>query len=130
MGHLRADPGGEGLFPDSIFREQSATYLAGLFRSVRFGIGEAHGQANAIQFNYLLEKGVISVEEGRFRIDVEGFPAAIESLVSEILILQALGDYDAARLMVRRYGVMPPVLEEALRRLDEVPVDLLPEYGV
>ena len=119
---------GKGFFPESIYREQAVTYLAGLFRSVRFGIGEAHGQANAIQFNYLLEQGVVIPEAGRFRIDVDAFPAAIERLVAEILSLQAVGDYAAAQAMIEKYGVMPPVLAEALVALEDVTVDLLPMY--
>lgn len=119
-----------GEFPVSIYREQAATYLAGLFRSVRFGIGEAHGVANALQFNYLLEKGVITPEDGRFRISYEDFPGAIAQLVQDLLTVQAAGDYAGAKALLDRYGVMPPVLAEALARLDGVPVDILPLYDV
>ena len=119
-----------GEFPASIYREQAATYLAGLFRSVRFGIGEAHGVANALQFNYLLEQGVITPEDGKFRISYEAFPGAITQLVQELLSVQAAGDYAGAKALLDRYGVMPPVLAEALARLDDVPVDILPLYDV
>ena len=119
-----------GEFPASIYREQAATYLAGLFRSVRFGIGEAHGVANALQFNYLLEKGVIVAEGGKFRISYAAFPGAIAQLVGELLTVQAAGDYAGAKALLDRYGVMPPVLAEALARLDDVPVDILPLYDV
>ncbi len=119
-----------GEFPASIYREQAATYLAGLFRSVRFGIGEAHGVANALQFNYLLEKGVIASEGGKFRISYEDFPGAIAQLVGELLAVEAAGDYAGAKVLLDRYGVMPPVLAEALVRLDDVPVDILPLYDV
>jgi hypothetical protein len=118
----------KGYFPESIYSEQAVTYLAGLFRSVRFGIGEAHGQANAIQFNYLLEKGVVIPEAGRFRIDVAAFPGAIEQLVADILLLQAEGDYTAAQAMIAKYGVMPTVLSDALTVLEDVTVDLRPVY--
>jgi len=120
----------KGYFPDSIREQQAVTYLAGLFRSVRFGIAEAHGQANAIQFNYLLDKGVIEVEEGRFRIDVEAFPLAIEGLVHEILVLQADGNYGAGMAMIERYGGMSDVLAAALESLEGVTVDILPRYAV
>jgi len=119
-----------GEFPASIYREQAATYLAGLFRSVRFGIGEAHGVANALQFNYLLEKGVITPEGGKFRISYAAFPGAITDLVRELLTVQAAGDYDGAKALLDRYGVMPPVLAAALERLEGVPVDILPRYDV
>ncbi len=120
----------KGYFPESIYQQQAVTYLAGLFRSVRFGIAEAHGAANAIQFNYLVDKGVITVEEGRFRIDAEAFPAAIESLVQEILVMQAAGDYEAGKTMLDRFGGMSDILADALAALDGVTVDILPSYAV
>ena len=104
------------------------TFLAGLFRSVRFGIAEAHGSANAIQFNYMMEREVISVEDGLFSIDVDAFPSALNELVAEILTIQAEGNYDAAKDFSDKYSVMPDCLAAGLAQLDGVPVDLLPEY--
>jgi len=123
----RAD---KGYFPDTIFREQAATYLAGLFRSVRFGIGEAHGQANAIQFNYLMEKQAISVDEttGRFAIDVAVFEKVIAELVSEICLIQAAGDYEASVKFIETYGGMAPSLAKALEKLADIPVDVEPVF--
>jgi hypothetical protein len=123
----RAD---KGYFPDTIFREQAATYLAGLFRSVRFGIGEAHGQANAIQFNYLMEKQAISVDEttGRFAIDVAVFEEVIAELVSEICLIQAAGDYEASVKFIETYGGMAPSLAKALEKLADIPVDVEPVF--
>ena len=122
---------GRGYFPDSIFREQSATYLAGLFRSVRFGIGEAHGQANAIQYNYLMEKEAISVDEntGRFSIDIVVFEKVIADLVTEICLIQAAGDYDASVRFIEQYGGMAPSLAAALEKLSEIPVDVEPVFS-
>ncbi|MBU8870791.1 MAG: hypothetical protein KOO60_08010 [Gemmatimonadales bacterium] len=122
---------GRDYFPADIFRQQSATYLAGLFRSVRFGIGEAHGQANAIQFNYLMEKGAISCSEqtGRFSIDVEVFEQAIGQLVAEILIIQAEGDYEASVAFINRFGGMTPVLARGLEKLEGIPVDIQPVFS-
>ena len=121
---------GKGYFPASIYRQQAVTYLAGLFRSVRFGVAEGHGQANAIQFNYLLKKGAIAFDEesGRFRVDLERFGNVIEELVWMICMMQAEGNYVSARKMVNRYGVIPPVLEEALGRLAAIPADIRPVY--
>ena len=122
---------GRGYFPDSIFKEQSATYLAGLFRSVRFGIGEAHGQANAIQFNYLMEKNAIAVDEttGRFSIDVQVFEKAIADLVAEICLIQAAGDYAASVKFIDQYGGMVPALSNALEKLEDIPVDVEPVFS-
>jgi hypothetical protein len=118
----------KGYFPESIYRQQAVTFLAGLFRSVRFGIAEAHGSANAMQFNYLLERDVISVDEGLFSIDVDAFPGALEELISEILTIQAEGNYESAKAFSNKYSVMPECLATGLAQLDGVPVDLLPMY--
>jgi Peptidase family M49 len=122
---------GRDYFPAEIFKQQSATYLAGLFRSVRFGIGEAHGQANAIQFNYLMEKKALtySEETGRFSIDVAVFEKAVAELVSDILIIQAEGDYAASAAFIERFGGMSPVLANALKKLDGIPVDIQPVFS-
>lgn len=120
----------KGYFPETIFRQQSATYLAGIFRSVRFGIGEAHGKANAIQFNYLVGKGAIAYDAatGRFRMDVPVFEKAIGELVGEICAIQAEGDYVASQAFIQRYAVMTPELEGALAKLSHIPVDIAPVF--
>jgi len=121
---------GRDYFPAEIVAQQSATYLAGLFRSVRFGIGEAHGQANAIQFNYLVEKGAITwhTDQQRFSIDTAVFVPVIKDLVGEICMLQARGDYAGTAAFIDKYAVMAPVLKTALAKLDGIPVDLEPVF--
>jgi hypothetical protein len=121
---------GRDYFPESIYREQAATYLAGLFRSVRFGIGEAHGQANAIQFNYLMEKQAISHDPatGRFSIDVPVFENVIADLVRDLCLIEAEGDYEASVKFIEQFGGMSPVLAEALEKLDGIPVDVEPLF--
>ncbi len=121
---------GRGYFSENILKEQSATFLAGLFRSVRFGIGEAHGQANAIQYNYLMEKKAIILHEesGRYSIDVLVFEKVIEELVAEICMIQALGDYQASVDFISRYGGMNETLAASLAKLDAIPVDLEPLF--
>jgi hypothetical protein len=105
------------------------TYVAGLFRSARFGLHEAHGRGVVSQFNYLLEQGALVVDEdGRFRIESELFPAGIEQLLRDMLMLQALGDYDGTAAFLDRYGVATPALENAIAQLDGVPVDIRPIY--
>jgi hypothetical protein len=121
---------GRDYFPEEIFNQQAVTFLAGMFRSVRFGIGEAHGQANAIQFNYLMEKKAVAFDaaSGRFSIDVPVFEKAIADLVRDICMIQAAGDYDASLKFIERYGHMPPVLADALAKLGDIPVDLQPLF--
>ncbi|MFH1845374.1 MAG: peptidase [bacterium] len=122
----------KGLFEPTLYRQQAATYLAGLFRSVRFGIEEAHGQANAIQFNYLLSRGGIQYDEEtqRFRVNLAEFRSVIERMVNSICVLQAEGNYTAAHKMVTNYGVMSPELEQALARLTDLPADIKPIFVV
>jgi Peptidase family M49 len=121
---------GRDYFSENIFQEQSATYLAGLFRSVRFGIGEAHGAANAIQYNYMMEKGAIIYheEKGRYSIDFPVFEKAIETLVSEICMIQAVGDYQASVDFIQKYGGMTETLASSLAKLENIPVDLEPLF--
>lgn len=123
---------GKGHFPPSLLSQQAATYLAGLFRSVRFGIGEAHGQANAMQFNYLIERRAIIVnpDSGRFQVVEQRFWPAVEALLRKLLMVQALGDYGTGRELIERYGGMPEALAEALAQLDGIPVDIRPLYAV
>ena len=105
------------------------TYVAGLFRSARFGIHEAHGQGVVSQFNYLLEKGALTVdEEGRFGVLSEAFPTAIEELLNEMLMLQARGDYAGTAAFLDQYGHASPELLKAIDRLVDVPVDIRPIY--
>lgn len=122
---------GRDYFPADIMKQQSATYLAGLFRSVRFGIGEAHGQANAIQFNYLMDKGALAHDEtsGRFRVNVPVFEQAIADLVEEILIIQAEGDYAGSAAFIEKWGGMSPVLASSLEKLAGIPVDVQPVFS-
>lgn len=117
-------------FSDNILKEQSATFLAGLFRSVRFGIGEAHGQANAIQYNYLIEKKAVVFHEdsGRYSIDVEVFEKALNDLVAEICMIEAVGDYQASVDFISRYGGINETLAASLAKLDGIPVDLEPLF--
>jgi hypothetical protein len=106
-----------------------ATYLAGLFRSARFGLHEAHGRGVVAQFNYLLDKGALAVDEaGRFRVVEERFPGAIGELLHDMLMLQAEGDYAGTEAFLDRWGVATPELEAAIARLGEVPVDIRPLF--
>ena len=118
-----------GEMPESIRETLEPTYVAGLFRSARFGLHEAHGRGVVSQFNYLLEKGALEIdEEGRFHAVSEAFPGAIEDLLHEMLMLQARGDYDGTLAFLNTYGVATPELERAIDKLHDVPVDIRPIY--
>ena len=109
------------------------TFLAGIFRSVRFGASSAHGKANMIRFNYFSEAGAFSrdPETGVYRVNREAFEAAAESLSRRLLTLQGDGDYDAVDAFIREYGAVGPQLQADLDRLGRagIPVDIVYEQG-
>lgn len=106
------------------------TYLAGIFRATRFGINEAHGGGNAIQLNYLMEKGGIVFDKasGKFKIIPEQIDEAIRSLAAELLTIEGRGDYKAAKAFVLKYRMLAPELKLAQEKLKSVPVDIRPIY--
>lgn len=117
-------------FPNS-FREQLlVTYFAGLFRSVRFGVAEAHGKGAAFQINRFLEEGaaVFDPATGQFTVDLAQLEKSIEQLVHDIVMLQHNGDKTAADAFLAKYAVMSPPMEQALAKLDGIPVDIKPIY--
>ncbi|HPW44872.1 MAG TPA: peptidase [bacterium] len=122
----------KGLYEKNFIDVIWPTYLAGMFRSVRFGINEAHGGANAIQFSYLLDKGAVKYNEktGLFSIDETKIDSAVRSLASELLMIEARGDYESAKKFVAKYRKMPESMKNAISRLDSVPVDIKPTYAI
>jgi hypothetical protein len=93
---------------------------------VRFGLNEAHGKGQALQFNYLIDKGAIRYDQkaAKFRIVPEKIKDAVRDLTGEILTLQAEGSYAKAKAMLDKYGVIRPPMQKALDALKEVPIDI------
>ena len=120
----------KGMVEKSMERSMYTTFLASCFRSVRFGITEAHGKGIAVQFNYLTDEGAIKFDEraGTFRIDESRIKEAVSKLTREILTLQAKGSYAKAKAMLDKYGVIRPPMQRALDRLGGVPVDIEPHF--
>jgi hypothetical protein len=118
--------------PERLRKETFVTFLAGFFRSVRFGVHESHGRANLIAFNYLLEKGAYRYhqEEKCFSVDLDKVPAVVEALAKEILMVQALGDYDQAKAFVDRYAKLGPEIQGVLDSLKDIPVDIEPQFEI
>ena len=105
------------------------TFLASSFRSLRFGINEAHGRGQAIQLNYLLDQGAFVVNaDGTFGLNAGKIRAAVESLTREFLTLEAEGNYAKARQMIDTLGVIRPQTKAVLDKLDGVPVDIEPRF--
>ncbi|MEM9495289.1 MAG: hypothetical protein AAGA09_04750 [Pseudomonadota bacterium] len=107
-----------------------ATYFTGLFRSMRFGINEAHGRGAAFQYAYFKEAGAFSVDEEtqKFRIDYEKLEEAISDLTRDIVVLQGNGRYDAAAAFLDRYAVLDADAERIIASLTHLPVDIQPVY--
>jgi hypothetical protein len=119
-----------GVIPKDKLDGIYASYLAETFRTIRFGIAEAHGQGSMMQLSYLTEQGAIRRDPatGRYEVDFAKFPGAIESLDKELLEQEATGDRARAEAWFKKYAVMPPELAAALAECSDVPVDIDPEF--
>ena len=116
-----------GVLPRSQANSYYASYVAGIFRSVRFGVAEAHGRAEMMVFNYLTEQRAINREpSGRYAIDFSRMPGAIASLAKELLEIEATGDRARAERWFAKYDKMPDTLRAALAKTSSVPVDIDP----
>ncbi|NVB37994.1 hypothetical protein G6O69_09135 [Pseudenhygromyxa sp. WMMC2535] len=122
----------EGLFPAEFREPLLFTYFAGLFRSVRFGVAEAHGKGAAFQINRYLEAGAASfdAESGRFTVDPAKLEAAIEALVHDVVMFQHEGDKAAVDAFLAKYAVLSPAMAQALGAIEDIPVDIRPIYPV
>ena len=119
-----------GVLPKEKIEEYYASYIAGIFRTVRFGTGEAHGKAEMMEFNYLSERGAIKREtSGRYAIDYEAMPGAVSDLAKELLEIEATGDRDRAEKWFARYDKMPDALKTSLKAASDVPVDIDPVFS-
>ncbi|MFQ5479494.1 MAG: peptidase [Candidatus Binatia bacterium] len=120
----------EGFFEKGTDVKGYIAFLPGFFRAIRFGATSAHGKANMIEFNFMREQGAITFDKksGRFHVNIDRMPAAVEALSNRLLMIQALGDYEAAKAFHDRYGRMGPDVERMLERLDDIPVDIKPNY--
>ena len=119
-----------GIIDKGMERTLYTTYLASMFRSVRFGIAEAHGRGVAMQFNYLTNEGAIRFDEakGTFSVDHTKIKAAVTKLTHDLLTLEAEGSYDTAKSMLDKYAVITPSMQHALDKLKNVPVDIEPIF--
>ncbi len=122
----------KGEFPPSFDRETWATFLAGIFRSIRFGINEAHGSGNAIIFNYLLEKGGYEYDESaqKVRVNFDKIYNSVKDLANRLLTIQAKGDYAGAKAFIEKYAVMSSPMQTLVNKLSDLPVDIRPIYQI
>jgi hypothetical protein len=112
--------------------EHYTTFLAGIFRSIRFGSSSAHGKANLIRFNYFQERGAFTRNSsGKYAVNFDKMQSAMIELSREIITIQGNGDYEAALNMVERYGTMSKELQDDLYRINNkgIPVDIIFKQG-
>ena len=116
--------------PKSRLQEYYASYVAGIFRTVRFGVAEAHGRAEMMEFNFLAEQKAIRRDaSGRYAIDYTRMPAAMEALSKELLEIEATGDRARAEKWFDKYDKMPADLAASLKRVSDIPVDVDPIFS-
>jgi hypothetical protein len=122
-----------GELGDVDLRDYYVTFMAGIFRSVRFGASSAHGKANMVRFNFFEEQGafVRDAETGTYKVDFDRFGKAITELSSLLLTLQGDGDYDGALELTNTKGVIGEQLQADLDRLTRasIPVDIAFKMG-
>jgi hypothetical protein len=119
----------KGVLPKERLEEYYASELAGIFRTVRFGTGEAHGRAEMMEFNYYSEQGAIVRANGRYRVDYAKIGDATAKLAKELLEQEATGDRARADAWFTRYDKMPADLKTSLASAKDVPVDVDPIFS-
>ncbi|KAJ2106303.1 hypothetical protein GGI16_001985, partial [Coemansia sp. S142-1] len=118
----------QGVIGDISARQFYTTYLASAFRSIRFGLAEAHGLGQAMQLSYLLEQGgfIYDPETEKFAVNMERIGKVVADLTRDIMIIQGNGDRQSAEVFRDRYGRILPEVKTALDRLRDVPIDIAP----
>jgi hypothetical protein len=122
----------KGVYKKDFDKETYITYLAGVFRSVRFGIDEAHGGGTAIIYNYLLENGgyEYNSKTEKVRVNFDKIYPALKDLANKILMIQATGDYDGAKKLIAKYAIFSPSMEKLRSKLASLPVDIKPVFQI
>jgi hypothetical protein len=122
----------QGVLAEGELEDYYTTFMASIFRSVRFGASSAHGKANMIRFNYFADEGAFKRnEKGQYAIDMDKMRAAMNSLSRKILTLQGDGDYNGVAELVATLGVVSPQLKADLDKLADagIPVDVTFKQG-
>jgi hypothetical protein len=120
----------EGYITQEELEKSYVCFLPGFFRAIRFGVHEAHGKANMIEYNYLLEKGAISLDADtdRYTVHFDKMPAAVEGLTHDLCMIQALGDYQAAEAFLEKYGHPTDEVLRMIEKMTDIPTDIEPQY--
>lgn len=119
----------KGALDKSLERTMYTTFLASAFRSIRFGIDEAHGKGVALQLNHFLDTGAVKVNaDGTFSVVPEKMQASVESLTKQLMEIQGRGDRAQAEALLAKQGVVRPEVKRILDKLQNVPVDIAPRF--
>ena len=111
-------------------RQLWATYTGLMFRSMRFGIDEAHGRGTAVQWNWLREHGAVTPKgDGTYTNDMAKYREGIRTLATELLTIEATGDFARAQRLLDKYGVSTPEMQSVISKLNDIPVDIDPVYA-
>jgi hypothetical protein len=107
------------------------TFLASAFRSLRFGLNEAHGKGMALQMNYLLDKGAfVANKDGTFSVNHAKVKQGVRDLAHDLLTLEATGDYAGAKKMLDTLGILRPEVAAAIAKLTDIPTDIVPSRDI
>ena len=111
--------------------EDYISYVAGNFRTIRFGVAEPHGRGEMMEFNYMMERGAITRDaaSGRYAVMLEKMPDAINALTKELLEQEATGDRARTAAWFAKYAVLPDHLKQAFSQVSDIPVDVQPKYS-
>ena len=120
----------KSVLPKERLEEYYASELAGIFRTVRFGTGEAHGRAEMMEFNYYSEQGAFVKANGRYRVDYTKIGPATAQLAKELLEQEATGDRARADAWFNKYDKMPGDLKSILAAAKDIPVDIDPSFSL
>jgi len=120
-----------GAITKAQLEEDYISYVAGNFRTIRFGVAEPHGRGEMMEFNYLLERGAVTRDaaSGRYTVVLEKMPAALAALAKELLEQEATGDRARTLAWFAKYAVLPDHLKRAFDGLSDIPVDIQPQYS-
>ncbi|MGZ4778715.1 MAG: dipeptidyl-peptidase 3 family protein, partial [Thermoanaerobaculia bacterium] len=110
-------------------RQLYATYTGLMFRSMRFGIDEAHGRGTAVQWNWLRENGAVTpLADGKYTFDAAKYRDGIRTLATELLTIEATGDFNRANALLEKYGRATPEMQSVIAKLTDIPVDITPVF--
>lgn len=121
-----------GIIDQNMRHQHYVSYLGSIFRTIRFGTGEAHGKAAIVSLNFLLEQGGIIYDAAtkRYAMNFDKIDAGITQLANELLLIEAEGDYARAKQLGEKYAGTPSFVQASLEGLKDLPVDLVPVYEV